>query len=246
MHEMQFDAKGLPLWGMPVPCVPTISPGGHQLPYLHPGIGPVRPTKERPSSMLAWLMLVPFLLIAILLPLALLKLLNRRKQHPACVGLSGWLQSVAFRVFAARLDRPVVGVVWVPVMFPQTEFMDLIPAPIDAGMVEPVFALYSLGVPTVFCCEGHQERPGSRYTHFPYITIAAGKEFPASMLQALDANGVTYEIQASNPGASTGASIYAYENRRRFAWVLRGWAREQASVGLDKANAHESLILKKP
>jgi len=89
--------------------------------------------------------------------------------------------------------------------------------PVDAGMLETVFALYALGLPTAMCYEGYGHTLAG-------IRLKAGYEFPKSMLDALGEAGTRY-VQISGEHRPW-RELVACSADSEFTWVLREWARK--------------------
>lgn len=211
-------------WRLKVLTKPSTSRAGHPVPYLLPGAPVARPPRW-PHSPILWLLYT----LGVLLPLALashgaLGLADKyRLSFPQW--LSYRLKRLAYWSVTRYQDEWSSDPVQVALMFCDEPY----PHPIDAGMVEIVMVLNAMGVGTYYCCEGHKGGFG-----VAYLGLKAGQLFPHSLLEALDSQGVSYELEIRP--REGGQTLYARNDTQlAFSQALREWAREQAPtvLGMD-------------
>jgi hypothetical protein len=213
-HPIELDEQAEPRWKIPIPRKPSFSATGHALPFSHPKLNNVRPAPWPFPYVLS--LLTDFTVVTPLGLLAEAALigLNRGRDYPSIAGVSCFLQRVFFwattcyRSWDDQCDSIKAGIV-----FPGK----VAALPVDAAMVEPVFALYTLGLPIIFCYEGYGLTLSG-------IRLKAGYEFPQSLLNALDEAGTPY-VQISGENEPW-RELVACSVDSDFTSVLREWSRK--------------------
>jgi hypothetical protein len=216
-QPIELDELGEPRWVIPIPLKPSFSVQANPLPFLHPTLKIARPPQWPVPGILPFITdLTINASLELLAELALARL-NRFRLFPDTAGISAVLQRVAFWA-ATRYRRWELNWDWeydsikAPIVFPY----EATPRPVDAGMVEPVLALYARGLPVSSCYEGYGVTSAG-------IRLKAGFEFPQSLLDALNEAGTHYihicgdeQIRRELVADCAGSD---------FTSVLRRWAR---------------------
>ena len=218
IEPLEFDSKGMPIWKLVVPQTSGVSRTGHSIPHWLSFLPIARPREWSHSrlllSLFIWGVVIPGYLGCFLLM---------------------WCMSGNRGIFAGRLSRCFYKIafwfvtfhdgdkhepVQAGMLFPNT----LLPCPVDVGLVEPVVVLNAMGIPTEFCCEGHDKG----YS-IAYIAIETGIEFPPCLFQALDAHAVQYELLSW--GEPSRQTLYAAspQDNAGFSAAMRAWARTKAA-----------------
>jgi hypothetical protein len=213
-RPIEFDARGQPRWVIPIPRKPSLSPCGHALPFLHPKLKNAKPARWPVSHFFSFVIEVTIITPLGLLTEVALICLNRGRITPNTAGISGLLQRVSF--WAATCYRGwycEYDSIKAPIVFPG----EVKALPVDAGMVEPVLALYALGLPVTRCYEGYGVTPGG-------VCLKEGFEFPQSLFDALDEAGTRY-VQIGYDDQRW-RELVAWSTDSDFTAVLRRWARK--------------------
>ena len=211
---IELDARGEPHWVIPIPREPSLSRCGHAMPFLHPKLKNARPARWPVSHFFSFVLEVTIITPLLLLAEAALVCLNRGRITPDTAGVSEFLQRVSF--WAATCYRSwdcEYDSIKAPIVFPG----EVKALPVDAGMVEPILALYALGLPANNSSEGYGVTPAG-------ICLKEGFEFPQSLFDALDEAGTRYVQICCDD--QPWRELVAWSVDSNFTLVLRRWARK--------------------